>query len=127
MASGVGIWGTKESINQVPLPFAADIIASVYYRFIVKPHVIASVRGRIFNMHPSLLPRHRGCSSIPWALIEGDTVTGVTFHYIDEGIDTGKIILQAAVPSTSEDTQASLPPRCIPRAVRCSPTRPKSV
>src|SRR5260370_37371243 len=104
MASGVGIWGTKESINQVPLPFAADIIASVYYRFIVKPHVIASVRGRIFNMHPSLLPRHRGCCSIPWAIIEGDPFTWVTFLYIDEGIDTGKIILQAAVSASPAGT-----------------------
>ena len=121
LASAVGIWCTTESINQVPLPFAADVIASVYYRFIVKPHVIASVRGRIFNMHPSLLPRHRGCSSIPWAIIEGDTVTGVTFHYMDESIDTGRIILQAAVPIASDETQASLFRRCMHRGVEFWP------
>jgi methionyl-tRNA formyltransferase len=121
LASRHRLWCSTESINRASLPFAPDIIASVYYRSIIQAHVIRSVGGRIFNLHPSLLPRHRGCSSIPWAILEGDTVTGVTFHYIDEGIDTGKIILQAAVPISSAETQASLFGRCIERGVEFWP------
>jgi methionyl-tRNA formyltransferase len=110
-----GLWYSTESINKVALPFRPDIIASVYYRHIFKPPVIEACDGRIFNMHPSLLPRHRGCSSVPWAMIEGDTVTGVTFHYIDAGVDTGRILLQASVPILPDDTQAALYQRCMER------------
>jgi len=108
-----GIWMSTESINDVRLPFNPDIIASVYYRQVIKKHVIEAADGKVFNMHPSLLPRHRGCSSIPWAIIDGDSFTGVTFHYIDQGIDTGRVLLQAAIPITPSDTQESLYQRCM--------------
>jgi methionyl-tRNA formyltransferase len=59
-------------------------------------------------MHPSLLPRHRGCSSVPWAIIEGDEETGVTHHYIDQGVDTGRILSQVRTPIYARETQADL-------------------
>ena len=68
-AQTAGVWHTTESINKSPLPFEPDMVISIYYRHIIKRHIIEACRGRIFNAHPSLLPRHRGCSSIPWAMI----------------------------------------------------------
>lgn len=106
-----------QSINKGKLPFSPDIITCVYYRYILKKEIISACSGKAFNMHPSLLPRHRGCSSIPWAIIEGDTITGVTFHYIDEGIDTGNVVLQAAIEISSTETQASLYQKCMEKGV----------
>ena len=58
--------------------------------------------------HPSLLPRHRGASGINWAVIQGDTRTGLTILWVDKGIDTGPILLQKAIDITPEDTTGSL-------------------
>jgi methionyl-tRNA formyltransferase len=58
--------------------------------------------------HPSLLPRHRGASAINWALIQGDTRTGLTVFWVDKGIDTGPILLQKEVEIKPDDTTGSL-------------------
>ena len=58
--------------------------------------------------HPSLLPRHRGASAINWAIIMGDTRTGLTIFWVDRGIDTGPILLQKEVEIKPEDTTGSL-------------------
>lgn len=102
------IWNTCESVNNVDAwPFEPDVIISIYYRTIIKQHVIERC-PRIFNAHTSLLPRNRGRSPIPWAIVEGDKHTGVTYHYIDAGIDTGRILLQAACQITEDETQTTL-------------------
>lgn len=58
--------------------------------------------------HPSILPRHRGASAINWALIQGDTRTGLTIFWVDKGIDTGPILLQKEVEIKPEDTTGSV-------------------
>ncbi len=58
--------------------------------------------------HPSLLPRHRGASSINWAIIQGETRTGLSILWADKGIDTGPILLQKEVAIDPEDTTGSL-------------------
>ena len=58
--------------------------------------------------HPSLLPRHRGASGINWAVIQGDTRTGLTILWVDKGIDTGPILLQKEVEVLPDDTTGSL-------------------
>ena len=58
--------------------------------------------------HPSLLPRHRGASGINWAVIQGDSCTGLTILWVDKGIDTGPILLQKEIDITPEDTTGSL-------------------
>lgn len=60
------------------------------------------------NYHPSLLPKYRGGSAINWAIISGETETGVTIHFIDEGVDTGPILLQEKVAITPDDTVKSV-------------------
>ena len=58
--------------------------------------------------HPSLLPRHRGASAINWAIIRGDTRTGLTVFWVDKGIDTGPILLQKEVEIGPDETTGSL-------------------
>ena len=58
--------------------------------------------------HPSLLPRHRGASAINWAIIQGDGRTGLTIFWVDEGIDTGPILLQKEVEIGPDDTTGAL-------------------
>lgn len=107
-AHAAGVWASTEHMNEARLPFEPDVISLVYYRHLVAPSVIDRVEGRIFNLHPSLLPRHRGASSVPWAIIEGDDLTGITYHYVDAGMDTGDILLQLTTPIQQGDTQTSL-------------------
>lgn len=58
--------------------------------------------------HPSLLPRYRGASGINWAIIQGDTKTGLTIFWVDQGIDTGPILLQKEVEIRPDETTGSL-------------------
>ena len=108
IANSLGIGYTTDKIKKDNLPFKPDIISSLYYRYIIDKDIIDICNGRIFNAHPSLLPKHRGCSSIPWAIINNDKETGITYHYIDSGIDTGNIILQIKYPISRFDTQETL-------------------
>ena len=97
-----------ENISNAKLPFNPDVICSIYYRYIIKKAVIDSCCGKIFNLHPSLLPKYRGCSSLTWAIVNGDSETGFTYHFIDEGCDTGPIILQQPIKIEQWDTQQTL-------------------
>jgi len=78
---------------------------------IVGPVFLAAYPRRIINVHPSLLPKHRGADAAAQALAAGDTVTGCTVHYVDEGVDTGEIIAQREVPVRPSDTAATLQAR----------------
>lgn len=109
MAASHNLWYTTRSLNEMEhWPFHPGAIASVGYLHIVKQHVIERVRGRVFNCHYALLPNHRGRSAVPWAIADGDRVTGITYHWIDVGIDTGNILLQAACQVDADETQATL-------------------
>jgi methionyl-tRNA formyltransferase len=81
------------------MAFVTDIIPM---RFIDVP-----THGSICY-HPSLLPRHRGASAINWAVIMGDTKTGLSIFWPDEGIDTGPILLQKKIDINPDDTTGSL-------------------
>src|SRR5437899_31522 len=63
------------------------------------------------NLHASLLPKYRGAAPIQWAIANGETVTGVTTMRIDEGLDTGDILLQKEMAIAPEDTAVTLSPR----------------
>lgn len=104
----VAVFG-DEDVNDTSLwPFPPDLVASIGYLHIIRQHVIGAARGRVINCHYALLPNHRGRSAVPWAIVDGDTVTGITYHRIDAGIDTGPILLQASCQIDSDDTQATL-------------------
>src|SRR5665213_237254 len=106
-----------ERISADALPFTPDAIASIYYRYLIKPDLIARVNGKIFNLHPSLLPKYRGCSSLAWAMMHNQAVVGYTYHYIDAGCDTGNIILQKPMEVEPFDTLQTLYYRVMFQAV----------
>lgn len=85
-----------------------ELIVLAFVTQIIPKGIIDIPKYKAINYHPSLLPRYRGGSAINWAIINGETETGVTIHYIDAGIDTGDIIIQERVPIYPEDTLASL-------------------
>ena len=86
----------------------ADLAILAFVSQIVPEHVFNAPRRGSICFHPSLLPKYRGASAINWALIKGETVTGLTLFWVDRGIDTGPILLQKEVPVDPEDTTGSL-------------------
>lgn len=90
---------------------APDVIVVVGYGQILKRPLLTLPPHGCINLHASLLPRHRGAAPIPWAIALGDTVTGLTTFFMDEGVDTGDVIFQESVPIESEDTAETLSQR----------------
>jgi len=84
-----------------------DLILSIYWRYIIPNRIIQIPKKGCINYHPALLPYNRGKNPNVWPIIE-NTPAGVTIHYIDEGIDTGKIIAQKEVSIDHIDTGESL-------------------
>lgn len=92
-------------------PLAAtkpDLIIVGGFSIILKKPIIALPRIGCVNCHSSLLPKHRGPNPFQAVILAGDTETGMTFHAIDEGIDTGPILAQYRIPVTHSDTAGSL-------------------
>ncbi len=85
-----------------------DVIASVNYLFIIDKKIIDIAKGLCFNIHGSLLPKYRGRTPHVWSIINGEVQTGITAHIIDEGCDTGPIIMQLVVDINKEDTGATI-------------------
>ena len=79
----------------------ADLVVLAGYMQLLSPAFVARFRGRIVNVHPALLPSFPGLDAIGQALEAGVETTGVTVHFVDEGVDTGPAILQreVAVPA----------------------------
>lgn len=92
-------WVSAKSPDLLVLAFVTD--------FVPKAMIEIAAHGGI-NYHPSLLPKYRGGSAMNWAIIGGEKETGVTIHQIDEGVDTGPIIIQKSVPIDPDDTLKSL-------------------
>jgi methionyl-tRNA formyltransferase len=88
--------------------FRPDAIVVVAYGHIIPKWMIELPRFGCINLHASLLPKYRGAAPIQWALIRGETLTGVTTMRIDEGLDTGDILLKREVAIRDEDTTETL-------------------
>jgi phosphoribosylglycinamide formyltransferase-1 len=86
----------------------AELIVLAGYMRILKAPMLEAFPRRIINIHPSLLPKFRGLQAWRQALEAGETVTGCTVHFVDEGMDSGEIIAQAQVPVLPGDTPESL-------------------
>lgn len=86
----------------------ADLAILAFVTQIVPQRVFSVPRLGSICFHPSLLPKYRGASAINWALINGESVTGLTLFWVDKGIDTGPILLQKEVKVDPDDTAGSL-------------------
>jgi methionyl-tRNA formyltransferase len=87
---------------------APDVIVVMAYGQILPKSVLAIPRIACLNLHASLLPRYRGAAPIQAAIAAGDTETGITIIYMDEGLDTGDMLLQAKLTIRPDETGGSL-------------------
>lgn len=95
-----------------------DLIVLAGYLNILPSSVIGTFKDRIINIHPSLIPKHSGKGFYGIKVHEsviscGDSITGVTVHYVDEGVDTGKVIERVEIPVFKSDTAESLSKRVL--------------
>jgi phosphoribosylglycinamide formyltransferase 1 len=102
-----------------------EVVCLAGYMRLLSPGFVRAYAGRVLNVHPSLLPAFPGLEAQRRALEAGVKVSGATVHVVDEGLDTGPILLQEAVPVLDSDTVESLSARILeaehriyPRAVR---------
>jgi len=96
----------------------ADVlVACMGWMWMLSPGFVVKHRHRIINVHPSLLPKHPGAHAHDKVLAAKDTESGMTIHLIDEGMDTGKILLQKSCPILPDDTVDALK-ECV-QALEC--------
>ena len=96
----------EEQMIQLFEAWRVDLIVLAGYMRVLKNP--SGFHCPIINVHPSLLPKHKGLHVIQKAMDSGDEITGCTVHYVNEELDGGEIILQAEVPIGSDDTIESL-------------------
>jgi len=90
-----------------------DLICLAGFMRLLSPEFVARWRGRILNIHPALLPKFPGLDVQRRALEAGEKESGCTVHFVDEGTDTGPIVLQRPVPIVPGDTEESLSARIL--------------
>jgi methionyl-tRNA formyltransferase len=87
---------------------APDIAVVAAYGHILRPEILAIPTHGCINIHASLLPRFRGAEPVVAAILAGESETGITIMLMDEGMDTGPILAQRAIPIARDDTRSSL-------------------
>jgi len=85
-----------------------DLVVLAGYMFLVSPILVRKFKNRILNIHPALLPSFKGTHGIKDAYGYGVKVTGVTVHFVDEGLDSGPIIIQRAVDISQDESMEEL-------------------
>lgn len=85
-----------------------DLVVLAGFMRLLTPYFVLAFQNKILNIHPALLPAFPGKNGVADALAYGVKVTGCTVHFVDEGLDTGSIILQEALPVRDDDTAESL-------------------
>ena len=88
--------------------FGADTVVLAGFMRVVKPGLLHAFPRRVLNIHPALLPAFQGLAAWKQALDYGVKVAGCTVHFVDEGIDSGPVIVQRCVPVRDDDTPESL-------------------
>ncbi len=99
-----------------------DLVVLAGFMRLLTPLFVRAFPLKIMNIHPSLLPAFPGLEGVEQALAYGVKVSGCTVHFIDEGLDTGPVILQEAVPVIQEDTIETLHQRIHASEYRLYPT-----
>lgn len=93
--------------NQI-IKLSPDLIVVTHFEKVLKKNIIDIPKYGCINLHPSILPNYRGLSPQHWPIINGDQYTGITVHYINEGIDTGDIIVQRKIQICQDDYVSDL-------------------
>ena len=119
----------RDAFDQAVLAILAEhqveLVCLAGYMRVLSPMFVRALPGQIMNIHPALLPSFPGLHAQRQALQYGVKVSGATVHFVNEGVDTGPIICQVAVPVREDDTEETLAARIIeqehqlyPRAIR---------
>jgi phosphoribosylglycinamide formyltransferase 1 len=105
-------FATREALDQAILEVLAehgvDLVIMAGWMRLVTSVLVEAYRGRMVNIHPSLLPSFRGIRAVEQALAYGAQVTGCSVHFVDLEVDSGPIIAQEAVPILADDTVETL-------------------
>lgn len=117
--------GYDREILKILKQYDTDLLLLAGYFRLLGSEIIEAYRHRILNIHPSLLPAFKGLHAQKQAFEYGVKVAGCTVHFVDEGLDSGPIIIQKCVPVLPEDTEETLTARILeqehiiyPEAVR---------
>jgi phosphoribosylglycinamide formyltransferase 1 len=100
--------GRDEAIGDWIESRQADLVVLAGYMQLLSEHFVARFPNRVVNIHPALLPDFPGLDAIGQALAAGVAATGVTVHFVDEGVDTGPVIAQREVPVPADVARAEL-------------------
>ncbi len=102
---------SRERIAPLLRLFEPDVAVCIGFPWKIPPDALAAPRHGIVNGHPSLLPRYRGPSPVSWAIRNGESEIGFTFHYMDAELDTGNILGQVPIPLGDEHGWEELTPK----------------
>ena len=105
----------EEKVLRLLAASRPDLICLAGYMRVLSPEFVEEYRGRILNIHPSLLPKYPGLEPQRRALEAGETESGCTVHVVDAGTDTGPVLLQVRVPILPGDTPELLAGRILRR------------
>lgn len=105
----------EQALGDALAASAPDWVICAGYMRILGDALIARFAGRLLNVHPSLLPRHRGLNTHAQALAAGDTVHGASLHFVIPELDAGAVIAQVRLPVMPDDTAETLAARLLPR------------
>ncbi len=111
----------EDELLRVLFSLSADLYILAGYMRIVGKVIVRALHGKMINIHPALLPAFPGLHAQRQAFSYGVKVSGCTVHFVDEGMDSGPIILQACVPVSEEDDEDTLAERILKKEHRCLP------
>ncbi len=103
----------ERKMDAVLHEYEVDLICNAGFMRILTPWFVKKWLGKQLNIHPSLLPKHKGLHTHKRAIEAGDTEHGCTIHYVSEGMDEGEIIAQAAISLHPDDTPDTLAARVL--------------
>ena len=96
-----------EIINTL-IDYDVELVVMAGWMKIVSPLFINQFKNKIINIHPSLLPSYKGGSAIKDSILNGSKITGCSVHFVDEEVDSGSLIMQAALPILNNDNIETL-------------------
>ena len=118
---GIGKAGFEAALDAALREAGVELIALAGYMRLLSPDFVARWRGRILNIHPSLLPRYKGLDTHARAIAAGDAVAGCSVHLVTEELDAGEVLGQAEVPILPGDTPDTLAARVLAEEHRLYP------
>jgi len=104
----------NQTLTNLLLLLKPDLIALAGYMLVLDPSTVEAFHTKIINIHPSLLPQHRGLHAHQKALQAGDRETGCTVHFVTSDLDAGPVIVQKRIPILPNDNEVTLADRLLP-------------